>query len=61
MMSRAAPHAPHPETRPKARRDRLILVGLGLLFLLGLYGLTAATDWHGVLAEFTRPSMPGKS
>ncbi len=54
MMSRAAPHTPLPETRPKARRDRLILIGLGLLFLLGLYGLTRATDWQSVLAEFTR-------
>lgn len=54
MMSRAAPDTRLPETRPKARRDRLILVGLALLFLLGLYGLTRATDWHIILAEFTR-------
>ncbi len=58
MMSANAPLPTDLSLRAKRGRDRLVIVGLLALVLVGLVGLASATGWRETWAQVTRLSGP---
>ncbi len=46
-----------PKPRARRLRDRLVVAGLGLLFIVGLIGLFAATGWEETTAQIARLTL----
>ncbi len=55
MMTSDTPLPSTPDSAPRKRwRDRLFVVGLAALFLLGLAGVIAATGWRETMQQIAR-------
>lgn len=58
MMTTDLPLPPKtPSPRGRSARDRLIIVGLVLLFIAGIGGLVAATGWEETRAQIARITL----